>query len=97
MSKANSPRAEPEIIPPDDGSRGKSYEQAFAYRRGAEPIYVARIEPFGFIIVGLIVTLLLFVLFALMLATLVIWLPLLIFFVGGIIIGRIITGILFSR
>jgi uncharacterized membrane protein len=97
MSQGDKPRSEPEIMPPDHASRDKRHEQAFAYMHGAEHVYVARVEPFGFILIALTMAILLAVLLALLLATLLIWLPLLILFVGGIIIGRIIMILLFSR
>ena len=97
MSQGNKPRSEPEIIPPDDTSRDKRHEQAFAYVHGAQHVYVAKVDPFGFILVALTTAILLTVLLAVLLATLFIWLPLLVLFVGGVIIGRIITTLLFSR
>ena len=97
MPRGDKPRSKPEIIPPDDARRDRLHELEFSYLPGAEHVYAARVEPFGFMLVALITGVLFAVLLALLLATLLIWLPLLVLFAGGVFIGRTITFLLFSR
>ncbi len=91
MPQAEEPRSEPEIIPPDRASRRPQRERAFE-QAGDQRIFVARIGPFGSILVVLIVAILMAVVLALLLGALLIWLPLLILFAAGVIIAGIVRA-----
>jgi hypothetical protein len=88
MPQSHKPRSEPEIIPPGEAAGHIHRTHIYIDADGAEHVYAARLRPFGFILVVLITALLLAVLFALMLATLAIWVPLAILFVGGAVVVR---------
>ena len=90
MPQGERPRAEPEIIPPDRGSRRTHREKVFVGAHGAERVYVARVGPVGAILTVLIVAILLAVMLALLMGALLIWLPLVVLFVAGVIIAGIV-------
>ncbi|TMJ73006.1 MAG: hypothetical protein E6G80_06725 [Alphaproteobacteria bacterium] len=75
---------EPEIIPPGDmRSRGASFD-------GAQRIYVARISPIGFALMGVMVAVLAALFFLLLLGAFVVLLPL-----AGLLLAIIIAVGLF--
>ena len=76
--------SEPEIIPPGDmRSRGASFD-------GAQRIYVARISPIGFALMGVMVAVLAALFFLLLLGAFVVLLPL-----AGLLLAIIIAVGLF--
>lgn len=88
MPQANKTVSEPEIIPPDHAGRDTRRKRVFVDGRGTERVYIARLHPLGFILVVLIAAILSAVMIALLLGALLIWLPLLVFFVAcGIIVA----------
>jgi hypothetical protein len=97
MSQGDKPRSEPEIIPPDRGSRRTQRERIFVSSHGPEQIYVARVGPVGAILTVLIVAILLAVMLALLMGALLIWLPLVVLFVAGVIIVGIVRTFFFKR
>ena len=92
MPQADQPRPEPEIIPPDHAGPDKRRRRVFVDARGTERVYVARLHPLGFILVVLIAAVLAAVMIALLLGALLIWLPLLVFFVAGVIIVAVLRA-----
>jgi hypothetical protein len=92
MPQADEPHPEPEIIPPDHAGPDKRRTGVFVDARGTERVYIARLHPLGFILVVLIVAILSAVMIALLLGTLLIWLPLLVFFVAGVIIVAVLRA-----
>jgi len=92
MPQADEPRSEPEIIPPDRAGRDTHRARVFVDARGTERVYVARLHPLGFILVVLISAVLAAVMIALLLGALLIWLPLLVFFVAGVIIVTVLRA-----
>lgn len=92
MPQSDEPQAEPEIIPPDRAGRRTHRTHTFTDAYGTERVYVARLSPFGSILVVLITAILLAVMLVLLLGALVIWLPLLVFFVAGAFIVAILRA-----
>jgi len=82
------PRVEPEIIPPGDvRSRRADARMSFD---GTQRVYVARVGPFGFVMVALAIAALAMLLFLLMLGAFVILIPL-----AGLLLAVIIAVGLF--
>ena len=52
---AETPRIEPEIIPPGEPARVRGRGRAAFDGRGTQRIYVAQVGPFGFAMVALVV------------------------------------------
>jgi hypothetical protein len=92
MPHAETPRSEPEIIPPDRDPRDPRRERVFVDERGTERVYFATIGPLGAILVVLVTAILSAVLLALLLGALVIWLPLVILFAVAAIIVTVLRG-----
>jgi len=92
MPQGDKPRSEPEIIPPDHAGRDTRRARVFVDAHGGERVYVARLNPLGFILAVLITAVLLAVMLALLLGALLIWLPLLVFFVAGAIIVTVLRA-----
>ncbi len=90
MPHGETPRSEPEIIPPGRDPRDPRRERVFVDERGTERVYIARIGPLGVVLVLLVTAILLAVLLALVLGALVIWLPLVILFAVGAIIVAVL-------
>jgi hypothetical protein len=90
MPHPETPRSEPEIIPPDRDPRDPRRDGVFVNEPGTQRVYVARIGPLGVILVVLVTAILLAVLLALLLGALVIWLPLVILFAVGAIIVAVL-------
>ena len=76
MPRAEKPRSEPEIIPPDHAERGTPRAR----------VYVARLGPLGVILTILATSILAAVMLVLLFATFLIWVPLVILFIAGAII-----------
>ncbi|MEJ2374533.1 MAG: hypothetical protein P8Y71_03635, partial [Pseudolabrys sp.] len=92
MPQGDEPRAEPEIIPPDRAGRDKHRKRTFTDAYGNERIYVAQVSPVGSILVVLVAAILLAVMLVLLLGALMIWLPVLVFFVAGAFIVAIVRA-----
>jgi hypothetical protein len=89
------PRVEPEILPPERGSRnGQSWPPPpYGYGQGADGshrIFVTRIGPFGFGLAMLVIGLFAAVLLLLLIGTALLWLP----FVAAIVIVGAVVGLL---
>ena len=80
------PRVEPEIIPPGDVRS----RRAGASFDGTQRVYVARVGPFGFVILALVIAALAMLVFLLVLGAFVILLPL-----AGLLLAVIIAVGLF--
>jgi len=92
MPQADKPHSEPEIIPPDHAERDSHRTGVFVDARSTERVYIARLHLLGFILVVLIAAVLSAVMIALLLGVLLIWLPLLVFFVAGVIIVAVLRA-----
>jgi hypothetical protein len=86
VSGTDQPRGEPEIIPPGD-VRSRRAGSSFD---GTQRVYVARVGPFGFVIVALAIAALAMLLFLLVLGAFVILIPL-----AGLLLAVIIAVGLF--
>jgi len=88
------PRAEPEIIPPDRGGRGRDTgwppAYGFTQMRGTQRVYVGRIGPFGFVLIMLIVGVLAAVLLLLLIGAALLWIPV----VAALVVIAAISGLL---
>jgi hypothetical protein len=49
-TRSEQPRSEPEIIPPGDGNARARWDG-----RGTHRVYVARVSPFGFVLLGFVI------------------------------------------
>jgi hypothetical protein len=85
------PRTEPEIIPPGHADR-RSARGAHAYvdAHGAHRIYVARLGPFGIILLALMIALLTAVMLIVLLGAVLVWIPI----VALLVAAGIISGLL---
>jgi len=87
MPQGERSRSEPEIIPPNRTHRGaKSRERVFTETRDTERVYVARVRPLGVVLAIFITCILAAAMLALLIATFLIWAPLLILLAGGAVI-----------
>ena len=73
------PRAEPEIIPPDQTGRRSSQPAWGPYgagqTRGTHRVYVMRPGPFGFAILTLALALIVALVFLIVIGTFLLWIP----------------------
>jgi hypothetical protein len=71
------PRSEPEIIPPQAGTRSQWRDAVWISvdKRGTRPIYVKRLGPFGVILLALAVGLVAAFLLVLLVGALLLWIP----------------------
>jgi ABC-type transport system involved in cytochrome bd biosynthesis fused ATPase/permease subunit len=94
MPRAEKPRSEPEIIPPDHAerrtARGTPRARVFTDAHGTERVYVARLAPLGVILTILATSILAAAMLVLLFATFLIWVPLVILFI----VGAIVAGLL---
>jgi hypothetical protein len=81
MPQGEKPRSEPEIIPPDHA--GRRTAQGTPRTR----VYVARLGPLGIILAVLTTGVLSAVMLILLFATFLIWVPLVVFIIAGVIIS----------
>ena len=83
------PRVEPEIIPPDRSRRGSTWRpDGYAEAGTTHRIYIAKVGPFGFVLLALALAALIAVIGLFVLGVFLIWLPI----VAAIIIGGVIFG-----
>jgi hypothetical protein len=87
MPHVEQPRSEPEIITPD-----QAHKRTFFRNDRGNRIYVARITPLGAIFGFAVAVILVSVLLVMLLATVLIWLPLLAAFTFGAIIAGLLRG-----
>ena len=94
---SETPRSEPEIIPPGHGHRkrtmrGRQGTFVFTDTSGTDYVHVTQIGPFSGLLSLLILGILAAVFLVLLIGTFLIWLPLVVAFVAGaIIVGAIRT------
>lgn len=92
--QAEEPRSEPEIIPPDRAGRQSEHTSSrarvFVGSHGAERIYIATPGPLGIILVALVAGIMAAALLILLLGAFLIWVPLVVFFVGGAVVAGIL-------
>lgn len=75
------PRVEPEIIPPDRGSRGSDWTRspwrggAYGETRGTQRIYVTRLGPFGVALLFLAIAAIVAIILIAALGAVLIWIP----------------------
>jgi hypothetical protein len=85
------PRADPEIIPPDNGERqlrsGPTGIRVFLGGGGNRHIYVARLGPLGMAVLVLMIAILCAITLVLVLGAFLIWIPLV-----GLLIAAAITS-----
>jgi hypothetical protein len=87
--RTESPRAEPEIIPPGqnyDPERGQSYIDPMT----GERIYVAKIGPFGLFLIALGVGLVFVAILVFLVGAFLLWIPV----VGLLIAAGLVAGVL---
>jgi hypothetical protein len=87
--RGDSPRAEPEIIPPGqsyDPARGQSYIDPMT----GERVYVAKIGPFGMFLIALGVGLVLVAILVFLVGAFLLWIPV----VGLLIAAGLVAGVL---
>ena len=91
MTQGEKPRSEPEIIPPDRAERrmapGTPRTRVFIDAQGTERVYVAKLGPLGIILAVLTTGILSAVMLILLFATFLIWVPLVVFIIAGVIIS----------
>jgi hypothetical protein len=76
MPATEKPRAEPEIIPPGDlDGRPMRDRYHFDVHGGSQRIYVTRLGPFGIVVLGLLIALIVAVIPIVLLGALLIWIP----------------------
>ena len=92
MPRAEKPRSEPEIIPPDRAGLNAPRARVFTDAHGTERVYVARLGPLGVILTILATSILAAVMLVLLFATFLIWVPLVILFIVGAIIARLLRA-----
>ena len=85
------PRAEPEIIPPGAPLR-QSGLYGFANQRFAQRIYVAKIGPFGIILLALAIGIVSIAIFVFLLGAFLFWIPV----IGLLVAAGMISGVLRS-
>jgi hypothetical protein len=85
------PRTEPEIIPPGHAD-GRSARDVHAYVdvHGAHRIHVARLGPFGIILLALVIALLTALMLIVLLGAVLVWIPI----VALLVAAGIISGLL---
>jgi hypothetical protein len=82
------PRSEPEIIPPDDAHVTRRMRIDTNIGR----IYVAKISPFGTILIVLIVGFLSALMLVLLLGALLVWLPVVVLIVTAALVAGLLRG-----
>ena len=94
MPQGKKPRSEPEIIPPDHAERrtaqGRPQTRVFIDAHGTERVYVAKLGPLGIILAVLTTGILSAVMLILLFATFLIWVPLVVFIIAGVIISGLL-------
>jgi hypothetical protein len=91
--KPEEPRCEPEILPPERGRRAPYQSPPFFAGHASERVFVARLGPWSFVGIALIVGLFAGVVLAMMLGTLLLAIPV----VGLLIAGALISNALRAR
>ena len=89
---AERPQAEPEIIPPGDPRVRSDGARMWQSADGTQRIYVARVSPFGFGMVMLIVAMLAALFFLLVVGAFIILLPLAGLFLAVVILMGLLRG-----
>jgi len=93
--KPEEPRCEPEIIPPSRGRR-EAYQAApdwFARNeRGESRIFVARLGPWSFVGLALLIGLFAGVMLAIMLGALLLAIPIVVLLIAGALIANALRG-----
>ncbi len=91
------PRAEPEIILPDRAETRSSGDTSRLWvlsgERGTHRVYVAKVGPFGIILLALTISILFVLLLGILLGAFLIWIPL----IGLIVAAAIISGLFRSH
>ena len=86
------PRVEPEIIPPGDPRARSGDARMWRSADGTQRIYVARVSPFGFGMVMLIVAMIAALFFLLVVGAFIILLPLAGLFLAAVILMGLLRG-----
>jgi hypothetical protein len=93
MPATEKPRAEPEIIPPGDlDGRPMRDRYHFDVHGGSQRIYVARLGPFGIVVLGLLIALITAVIPIVLLGALLIWIPVAVLFVAAAVVSGLLRG-----
>lgn len=93
MPATEKPRAEPEIIPPGDlDGRPMRDRYHFDVHGGSQRIYVARLGPFGIVVLGLLIALIAAVTPIVLLGALLIWIPVAVLFVAAAVVSGLLRG-----
>ena len=91
MPQGEKPRFEPEIIPPGyAGRRTTSRTRVSIDSQGTERVYVAKLGPLGVILAILMTGILLVVMVTLVVGAFLLWIPLVIFFIGIAIVSGLL-------
>src|ERR1700731_704621 len=93
MPATEKPRAEPEIIPPGDlDGRPMRDRYHFDVHGGSQRIYVTRLGPFGIVVLGLLIALIVAVIPIVLLGALLIWIPVAVLFVAAAAVSGLRRG-----
>jgi hypothetical protein len=93
MPQGEKPRSEPEIIPPDSIGQGTtSRTRVYIDGQGIECFYIATFGLLGVVLAALMTDLLLVLIGTLVVGAFLLWIPLVIFFIGiAIVSGHLRT------
>src|ERR1700730_13996092 len=90
MPAREGPRAEPEIIPPGHPD-GRSMRDEYHFDvHGTQRIYVTRLEPFGIVVLGLLIALIAAVTLIVLLGAVLIWIPVVVVFVAAAVVSDLL-------
>jgi hypothetical protein len=88
---AESPRSEPEIIPPGDvDERSAGSAHAYFQVHGTHHVYVGNLGPLGIILLALVIAVLTAVILVVLLGAVLIWIPV----VALLVAAGVISGLL---
>jgi hypothetical protein len=88
--QSQEPRTEPEIIPPGADGRSMRGSHASIDAHGTHRIYVAKLGPFGMIVLALVIAMLTAVILIVLLGAVLIWIPI----AAVLVAAAVVSGLL---